>query len=570
MKRTMLACCCLAFFAVAAIPGGAQVVDAKLRDGIAVMRALTAQGDFKSVRREGKKLLASYPDAPGSAEVRLLLGAADCSLGFYDEARGVLAPILARGEVSNDKREAALIVGEVHRSKGFYGEAAADALSVLSMDPDDSQRERARGMLREIADLLSQEERRDLAAHYASVAGIELVTGAPRSAPTAGDSARGRRMAEDTSRPKQSGRIQSPQGGVKTIPVTVKAKRPRGGVFRIGVLCPLAGRFAPLGESFVRGASVALKEARARGTRNVELDVGDTRGSPLVCRSTARRLIDEEGVDALLGEVLSSSTIAAAQVAQLSRTVLLSPVATEEGIGDIGDWVFQTAIGSELEITAIARMAGERLGLRRIAFMSSDDPRSRRMELLLQGEVEQHGGELCIAEFYAEGSTDFSENIERIRSAAPEALFIGSDTEDLILILPQLSFHELGVQLFGTSAWNSKRLIRMVAKDLEGAVFPADIDAQASERLFMIACAAVGGPVGEVNQVVIGGYNGARILIDALAKSKSGGEQLRDELARSLEKRRYSFLDLLAGGAIPFYTVRGERLTEFGTLGARR
>jgi branched-chain amino acid transport system substrate-binding protein len=340
--------------------------------------------------------------------------------------------------------------------------------------------------------------------------------------------------------------------------------------YRIGVLCPLEGRFAPLGDSFLRGASIALKEARATGLPSVELVVGDTRGAPLACRSVAQRLVEEERVDALLGEVLSSSTIAAAQVAQLSRTVLLSPVATEEGIGEIGDWVFQTGLGSEVEIAAIARMACVRLGLTRIAFLSSDDLRSRRISLLFRDEVERLGGELVIAEFYPEGRTDFAAAIDRVRAAAPEALFIGSDTEDLILILPQLSFHEFGVQLLGTSDWNSKRLLRMTGRDLEGALFPADVEARRGERQFTAACTLVKEPVGEINQVVVGGYRGTRLLIEALSRSRSGGEALRLEMARLLDQRRHPFLELLAGDGILFYTVRNEQAVEFETLKSGR
>jgi branched-chain amino acid transport system substrate-binding protein len=339
---------------------------------------------------------------------------------------------------------------------------------------------------------------------------------------------------------------------------------------RIGVLCPLEGRFATLGESFLRGAAIALKEARLKGAADVELVVGDTRGDPLECRSVAERLVDEERVDALLGEVLSSATIAAAQVAELSKTVLLSPVATEEGIGNAGGWVFQTTTSSEVEITAVARMACGRLGLRRIAFLSSNDLSSRRVARLFGDEVERLGGELVIAEFYPEGSTDFAESIGRVRAADPEALFIASGTEDLILILPQFSFHEFGAQLLGTSAWNSRRLIRMVGRDLEGAVFPADIDQRSGERLFTAACALVKEPPGEINQVVIGGYRGTKLLLDALAKSKSGGAPLREEMSRLLEKRRHPFLDLVAGEGILFYTVRSERAVEYDVLRTER
>jgi branched-chain amino acid transport system substrate-binding protein len=339
---------------------------------------------------------------------------------------------------------------------------------------------------------------------------------------------------------------------------------------RIGVLCPIEGRFATLGESFMRGASIALKEARLKGITNVDLVVGDTRGNPLECRSVAARLIDEEHVDALLGEVLSSSTIAAAQVAELSGTVLLSPVATEEGIGDVGGWVFQTTTSSEVEITALARMACGRLGLRRVAFLSSDDLASRRVARLFGDEVERLGGELVIAEFYPEGSTDFAESIERVRAADPEALFIGSGTEDLILILPQLSFHEFGAQLLGTSEWNSKRLLRMAGRDLEGALFPADIDQRGGERLYTNACALVKEPAGDVNQVVIGGYRGTKLLLEALAKCKSGGAPLKEEMSRLLEKRRHPFLDLISGEGILFYAVRSERAVEYGILKADR
>ncbi len=348
------------------------------------------------------------------------------------------------------------------------------------------------------------------------------------------------------------------------------AKQRQTATLKIGALCPLEGRYATLGESFLRGSSIALKEARLRGIKNIELVVGDTRGAPLTCRAVAERLIEEERVDALLGEVLSSSTIAAAQVAELSRVVLLSPVATEEGIDDIGGWVFQTSLGAETEIAALSRMACGRLGLRRFAYLSTDDPASRRGAALFSDEIERLGGRLVAAEFYPAGSTDFTEVLNRLAAAAPEALYIGSEIEDLILILPQLSFHEFGVQLLGTSAWDSRRLIRMAGKDLEGAIFPEDIGTRKAEQRFLAACAAVNEVPGERNQVMIGAYQGTRMLVEAMAKVKGGGEALREEMSRTLEKRRHPYLDLVAGDGIPFRIVRGEKLVDFEALRTAR
>jgi len=566
MRTAVIALCCLVMLAPFTGRVFGQATSAGPRGALSEMRALSAKGDFKGVRRAGKNLLASRLQAEDSDEARLLLGAADCKLGFYDEAKAVLAPVAAGGGSEARASEAYLLIGEADLSKGAFANAASSVLSALSLRPDDSQIGRGRGMLIELSELLSKDERLSLKAKFASVRGIEIIAGPSPALKTGAETPAGRRMTADAPQARPAARPNKPAAALKTFPVSVVSRKPHGAALRIGVLCPLEGRFAPLGESFIRGAAIAVKEARLKGIKNVELVVGDTRGSPLVCRSVAERLVEREQVDALLGEVLSSSTIAAAQYAELSKTVLVSPVASEEGIDEIGDWVFQTTVGSGFEIPAIARMACERLGLRRIAFMSPDDPHSRNLELLFRDEVERFGGELCGAEMYGEGNTDFSESIARIASADPEALFITSDTEDLVLILPQLSFHELGLQLLGTSDWSSKRLVRMAGKDLEGAIFPADVDASESERRYAAACAAVKEPPGEVNQVVTGGYNGARILIEALTKSKGGGEELREELALSFEKRRHPLLDLMSGPGLPFNIIRNERVVPFGTL----
>lgn len=341
-------------------------------------------------------------------------------------------------------------------------------------------------------------------------------------------------------------------------------------IFKIGAICPIEGRYAPLGESFLRGASIALKEERLSKSDSVELIVADSRGLPLLSRSLAERLIREEHVDALLGDVLSSPTIAAAQFAQQARTVMVSPVATEEGIGEIGEWVFQLAYSREIEIAAIARMACDDLSLRRFAFLSADEPASRKMASLFAAEVERLGGFLVKALFYPPGTTDFAEFIDSIKESAPEALFIGSETDDLVLILPQLSYHEFGVQILGTSSWSSRRLLRMVGKDLEGAIFPVDVEFRNAERDFAKACDLVGEPAGDTNQVVVGSYRGTKLLLQALKRSSSGGEPLREELSNMLERRLHPYLELVYGEGIPFYKVRGERAIEWKVLRLQR
>ncbi len=539
-------------------------------DMLSEIRTLALGGDYRELRRAGKSFLSRYADDEALDDVRLLVAMADIELGFFDEATETLSPLIERVGTDRERGRAHELMAHVQRAKGRFGDAAVSLLGSLASDLDESQREEVMELLRETVDLLSPDQLNSISKSHGASPGIELVLEAALSyARASQDTAAAREIAAEL---EKLHRDEQPVGKPFEEGVEIATTTGEGADdavrYSIGVLCPLGGRYAPLGEEFLKGASIALKEARKRGVSGVELVVGDTRGAPLAARTVTERLIHAERVAALVGCVLSSSTIAAAQAAEYNRTVLLSPVATEEGIAEIGEWIFQTGSDVEMEVTALARIAAVELGLRRIAYLAVDGLRSRYIGDLFGREVNLRGSEVCIYAYYPEGSTDFHQTIRTVREAAPEGLFIASDVEDLILILPQLSFYEFGVQLLGLSTWNSKRLLRMAGRDMEGAVFPGHAGSQRDEEQFMAAVALVDASVDETNPFIIGGYKGVRTVLSALERSADGGAVLRDELARSLYYRRHPYIELLSGGGIPFYTVRNERLELYTTLRA--
>ncbi len=536
---------------------------------LARIRTLTFEEESREIRELGKRFLSSYGETSEADEVRLIIGRADIELEFFEEARELVDPVIQREGADQTKGEAFLLMASIDYAEGLYRDAAAMLLHALQTELREGTHAEARADLTEIVALLPTQDLEELGDEFSSSPGIDIVLEKRLSfVQEEGDTAAARVIREQLSGIYAESKKKEiePVEGV-TLPAP-SGKEGKKFLFRIGLLSPLNGRFSPFGEAFLRGASIALKEARKKGIEDVELVVADTRGDPLVARAAAEKLIEDEQVVAIVGGVLSSPTIAAAQVAEFNKTVHLSPVATEDGIGEIGGWVFQLEMPAEIEVISVAKMACERLGLRRIAFMSIDDIRSHHIERLFREEMELAGGEVCTSEFYTEGSTDFREHIDRIRNAGPEALYIASDTDDLILILPQLSFYEFGVQLLGTSAWDSRRLLRMAGRDMEGALFPGAIFSRRDEEHFIAATALLDERMDEVNPFVIGGYRGVRTILQALSVSGSGGEQLRKTIARKLDDKQHSFIELYSGRGIPFYTVRNERLEEYSVLKA--
>jgi ABC-type branched-subunit amino acid transport system substrate-binding protein len=534
---------------------------------LAHIRTAASAEDAAELRKAGMSFLSRYPDDPDADEVRILVAGADIDLGFADEASAVLDPIISRGGTDRHAGHARLLMADVHKAKGRFDEAAVSLLEALRTDLGPERREDAERLLRDVAALLPRDRLNALRTRFDSSPGVAYVLEALLSfARASRDTAAVRRIAAELNRLDHRGAAaDEPFGeGVAVTPVErVGEEEVR---YRIGAMCPLSGRYAPLGREFLKGVSVALKEARQGGLRGIEIVAADTRGDPLVARSAAERLITEEGVAAIVGCVLSSSTIAAAQVAEYHRTVLFSPVATEEGIAEIGEWIFQGGTDLEVELYALARIAVKELRLRRIAFLSVDNLRSRRIGELFGREAALQGGEVCVYSYYPEGSTDFHETINTVRSAAPEALFIASDVEDLVLILPQLSFYEFGVQLLGLSTWSSNRLLRMAGRDMEGAIFPGHARAERDRAQFMTAVVLLDAAIDDTNPFIIGGFTGTRTLLASIRESEGRDAPLREVLARTLYQRQHAYVELITGPGVPLYTIQRERVEPFTTI----
>jgi len=293
--------------------------------------------------------------------------------------------------------------------------------------------------------------------------------------------------------------------------------------------------------------------------------VADTEAKPLEAQAVTRRLIREAGANAIVGAISSAATIAAAGVAQFKGVVMFSPVASERGISEIGDYIFQEPDNEEVELIALAKVACGDLGLDRIAFLAPNKPYYRRIEALFKSEVEREGGTVVISEYYEEGETDFRKNILRMKRAAPEALFMPADEDDLVLILPQLSFYEFGVQLLGLSEWDSDNLIHMAQKDISGAVFPEEMGPARDREIYLEAASRVGESREEANRFEVEGYRGARRIINLLSIRGSAGSPLRELMDGALNNRVHPYIERYSEAGITFYTVRDGKKTAFLT-----
>lgn len=306
----------------------------------------------------------------------------------------------------------------------------------------------------------------------------------------------------------------------------------------VGVLVPLSGRFSVYGDAFLEGARMALARFNTLQLTNIEMAVSDTHGEPVGAALAARELIVERGVGSLLGEVLTNPTVAAAVESNARRVPLLSPSATAENIHEIGDWVFQNSITTEAQVLALAHHAVFEGLSARFAVLYPRQGKGLDLAGYFSEIVEELGGEMVASVAYDEGMTDFTTPLEQIRDAQPEVLFLPGESDQLLLIVPQLDYHDIHGQILGNEAWNSRRLARLGGPRVAGAIFPSDLLLSRDRPLYQEFSQLFEQRFGrEVNPIAARSFLGMTTLLEILEDGAASREEIREQLALRLADR---------------------------------
>lgn len=335
----------------------------------------------------------------------------------------------------------------------------------------------------------------------------------------------------------------------------------------VGVLAPLTGRFSVYGEAFLDGARLALAHFNSEHLSRFEMVVGDTRGEPVAAALAARGLIMEQGVSALMGSVLTNPTIAAAVEANARQVPILSPSATAENIHELGPWVFQNNITSEAQVLAVARLAVRELLGARFAALYPKQGNGKTLARVFEETIYELGGEIVASIPYEVGMTDFAEPLAEIQRSQPEILFLPGEVEQLLLLLPQLSYNDIGAQLLGNEAWNSRRLARLGGERMEGAVFPSDVLLKRDRELYRDFLRLYERRyASNVNPVAARGFLGMTMLLEIIGDGARNRGDLREQLSlRTADSGDQLLRRELLSEQVTLMTVRDGEILPYGS-----
>ena len=306
-----------------------------------------------------------------------------------------------------------------------------------------------------------------------------------------------------------------------------------GNVIKIGVIGPLTGEVAQYGEAVINGVKLKTKEINDAGGINgkkIELVIADSKGDSQEAINIYKKMVSQDKVDLVIGEVISSATLAIVDLAQNAKKPLITASGTNMDITKGRDFVFRTTFTDPYQGAATAKYAKTK-GIKSVAVLtntSSDYSVGLAEAFKKQAQAD---GIKVIEEKYTKDDKDFKSVLTKIKGQNPESIFIPDYYNTIGLIVTQAN--ELGIktQYLGGDGWDGIQANFGAAA--EGAIFASQFapnDTDETVQKF------IGNYKKEYSKdpIVFAalGYDTVTILEEAIKASKDlSGEEVKKALA---------------------------------------
>ncbi|MBV9491686.1 MAG: ABC transporter substrate-binding protein [Verrucomicrobia bacterium] len=244
---------------------------------------------------------------------------------------------------------------------------------------------------------------------------------------------------------------------------------------KIGEFGSLTGDNASFGISQNNGVQLAVQEINDAGGvlgKKLELIVEDNQTKQGETTTIVRKLISQDHVVALIGEVASSKSLEAAPVAQAAKIPQLATAATNPRVTQTGDYIFRVCFTDDFQAVVIARFVLEKLQKHKIAFMTDvKQDYSVGLTNIAKNYLQSHGTQIVREQSYSSGDKDFRAQLTDLKAANPDVIIITGYYPEAALIAKQARQFGIKATLVGGDGWDGSSLIPVGGKALEGAFF---------------------------------------------------------------------------------------------------
>jgi len=303
--------------------------------------------------------------------------------------------------------------------------------------------------------------------------------------------------------------------------------------FKVGLILPMTGPFASTGKQIEAAARLYMAQ---NGTtvvgKKVELIVKDDTAAPDVTKRLAQELVVNEKVQVLAGFGLTPLALSTAPIATQSKTPLVVMAAATSSITQASPYIIRTSFTLPQAAVAMGDWA-PRNGIKKVVSLVSDYGPGIDAEKFFKDRFLFNGGQVLETLRVPMRNPDFAPFLQKVRDLKPDALYVfvpsGAGTA-LMKQFVERGLDKSGIRLIGTGDVTDDDILNGMGDVALGVVtshhYSASHDSPINKKFVDAFQKANGGL--RPNFMAVGGYDGMRVIYEALraTKGQGGGDAL--------------------------------------------
>jgi branched-chain amino acid transport system substrate-binding protein len=301
---------------------------------------------------------------------------------------------------------------------------------------------------------------------------------------------------------------------------------------KIGLSVSLSGPNSSIGVPYSNGMKAAVAMVPEIAGRKVRLIVLDDGSDPSASGRNARKLVDDEKVDVLMGASGVPAALAISQVGWENKTPMVGLVPMQPP-ADKSDWTVTVAQPPEMMISAVVDKMKQN-GVKSVAYIGYSDAWGDLVYKALMQSTEKAGIKVVTNERFTRDDQSVAGQVLRIMAAKPDAVMTGGGGTPGAL--PYLALRERGYKggLYGQHALVNPDFLRVAGTAADGCLVPTgpvivadqlpdgNPIKKASQDFRASYLKVIGSPSSDAFSAY--SFDGFRVFADAAARALAGGK----------------------------------------------
>ena len=297
--------------------------------------------------------------------------------------------------------------------------------------------------------------------------------------------------------------------------------------FKIGLILPMTGQSASTGKQIEAAARLYMAQNGSTvAGRKIELIIKDDGGVPDATKRMAQELVVNDKVGVLSGFGLTPLALATAPIATQSKTPMVVMAAATSSITEASPFIVRTSFTLPQCAVAMGDWAPKN-GLKRVVTLVSDYGPGIDAERYFKERMQLNSAQVIESLRVPLRNPDFAPFLQKVRDLKPDALFVFVPSGAGAAVMKQFlerGMDKAGIKLIGTGDLTDDDQLNDMGEGTLGVVTAHHYSAahpSALNKKFVEAFKKANNGL-RPNFMAVGGYDGMRVIYEALKKTKGG------------------------------------------------